>query len=513
MIKLNNVSFHYANAESGSLNKVSLHVKRGECVLLCGQSGCGKTTLTRLINGLIPHYYEGELRGDVSVNGCDLNHTELYDTARIVGSVFQNPRSQFFCVDTTGEIAFGCENLGLAPDEIERRVAQAAREMHAKDLLGRNIFRLSGGEKQKIACASVTAMQPEVFVLDEPTSNLDVHAMQALRNTLRLWKEQGKTIVIAEHRLYWLTDLCDRVVYLRGGEIEFDISMARFRRFSLQTLQALGLRSLHLGTLCPSRTHPLPEASITLHNYRYAYRGASKPVLDIPQVSLPKGGVIAVIGSNGAGKSTLSQCLCGLQKRFNGVCVCDKQTYSRRQMLKKSYLVMQDVNHQLFCESVEEELRLGMETENEAALVRTMDSLELTSLCKRHPMSLSGGQKQRVAIACALLAGKEFLLFDEPTSGLDFYHMEQTAALLSSLGGHKTVFIVTHDPELIVRCCDYVLHLEQGKIKEQYALNEANISLLENFFEHRERMGASLEQYKSDKTGRVFLSIGMGGSL
>ena len=483
MIQLKNVSFKYENADSVSLQNVSLQIKQGECVLLCGQSGCGKTTLTRLINGLIPHYYEGKLTGKVMVGGLDIANTELHDIAPTVGSVFQNPRSQFFCVDTTGEIAFGCENLGLPSDEIEKRVEISTREMDAVNLLGRSIFQLSGGEKQKIACASVSAMRPEVFVLDEPTSNLDIHAIQDLERTLHLWKKQGKTIIIAEHRLYWLTKLCDRVVYLRDGIMEYDMPMPEFCRMPPKKLEKLGLRTLSLTDICYTKAQALTEEALTLQDYRYFYRSSSSPVLDIPEVRLPKGAVVAVIGSNGAGKSTLCKCLCGLQRRFGGVCGCGGEKYFRRQMLKKSYLVMQDVNHQLFCESVEEELRLGMDGEDEGELARVIASLELTALRKRHPMSLSGGQKQRVAIASALLAGKDFLVFDEPTSGLDFYHMEQTAGLLSSLGRIKTVFIVTHDQELIARCCDYVLHMEQGKVKEQYALNEAGRLKLRRFFE------------------------------
>lgn len=487
MIQFDNVSFQYTNEDSHSLKDISLQVERGECVLLCGQSGCGKTTITRLINGLIPHYYEGALSGKVTVGGRDIRSSELYETARTVGSVFQNPRSQFFCVDTTGEIAFGCENLGLPPEEIEKMVDRAATEMRAQNLLGRSIFQLSGGEKQKIACASVSAMQPDVFVLDEPTSNLDIQSIQNLKETIRLWKAQGKTIIIAEHRLYWLKELCDRVIYLRNGVIEKDILMSEFCQYPPKVLAELGLRTLFLADLPFRGGGTLPAESLVLQDYRYTYPGNAIPVLHIPKATLPKGGIIAVIGHNGAGKSTLSKCLCGLQKRFHGKCICGGATYSCRRMLAKSYLVMQDVNHQLFCESVEEELRLGMDEKGEAALSRVMDALELTPFRERHPLSLSGGQKQRVAIASALLAGKEFLVFDEPTSGLDFHHMEQTAALLSSLGGEQTIFIVTHDPELIVRCCNYVLHMEQGSIQAQYALDEAGLLQLRSFFEIEER--------------------------
>ncbi len=482
MIQLENVSFCYDNTDSGSLHNVSLHIKQGECVLLCGQSGCGKTTLTRLINGLIPHFYEGEVSGKVSVDGLDIIHTELYDIARSVGSVFQNPRSQFFCVDTTGEIAFGCENLGLPPDEIEKRVEISTREMGASNLLGRSIFHLSGGEKQKIACASVSAMQSKIFVLDEPTSNLDMEAIQDLGNTIQLWKKQGKTIVIAEHRLYWLTGLCSRVVYLREGSVEFDMPISKFCSIQPKTLEILGLRTISLANIVYKKTRSQPKDIIVLQKYHYFYPSSQFPVLDIPQIQVPKGAVVAVIGSNGAGKSTFSKCLCGLQNRFSGACICDGKMYFRKQMLKKSYLVMQDVNHQLFCESLEEEIRLGMDTEDEKKLMQTMDALELTALRNRHPMSLSGGQKQRVAIACALLAGKDFLVFDEPTSGLDFHHLERTAELLASLGGHKTVFVVTHDPDLIVRCCTCVLHMEQGKIKDQYLLNDSGMQKLQHFF-------------------------------
>ena len=173
LIEFQNVTFTYQSTEreSGVYN-LNFKIPDGQVVLLCGESGCGKTTLTRLINGLAPEYYDGQLSGEVLVNGKSTAKTPLYELSKVVGSVFQNPRSQFFTVDTTGEIAFGCENIGLPKEEIYQRIGQVTGELKIQKLLDRSLFALSGGEKQKIACASVSAMEPEIFVLDEPSSNL-----------------------------------------------------------------------------------------------------------------------------------------------------------------------------------------------------------------------------------------------------------------------------------------------------------------------------------------------------
>ena len=183
--------------------------------MLCGDSGCGKTTITRLINGLIPHYYDGELTGSVKVADMDVSKEEIYTISKKVGSVFQNPRSQFFCLDTSSELAFGCENLGMPVEQIIERIEHVVREVELENLVDRDIFKLSGGENQRIACGSVAAMLPDIIVLDEPTSNLDIESIEILKHILMLWKKHNKTIIIAEHRLYWLKDVCDRAVICR----------------------------------------------------------------------------------------------------------------------------------------------------------------------------------------------------------------------------------------------------------------------------------------------------------
>lgn len=284
---------------------------------------------------------------------------------------------------------------------------EVSRAMGIRELLGRNIFRLSGGEKQKIACAGIAAAAPEIIVMDEPTSNLDLYAIDELADIVRAWKKEKKTILIAEHRLAWLNGICDRVIFMREGRTEKE------------------------------------------------YRGSEFFALD--NLEIPVGSIVAVAGRNGAGKSTFSRCLCGLMRNFKGAVYIDGKKYSRRGLRKISYLVMQDVNHQLFTESVEDEVSIGMSQEDPGRVEQVLEKLDLSRYRECHPMSLSGGQKQRVAIASAILADKKILVFDEPTSGLDYRRMEQTAQVLQSVRERKLLFVVTHDMELIEKCCDYVL--------------------------------------------------------
>lgn len=458
-IELNHVSFRYGEGQQDSLSDVTLHIEKGSCILLCGGSGCGKTTVTRVINGLIPHFYEGQLGGTVTVCGKDIAHMELYELAPLVGTVFQNPRSQFFNVDTTSELAFACENMGMPEEEILQRISRTVEETHIEKLMDRSLFALSGGEKQKIACASVMTAKPEVIVLDEPSANLDYSAILDLRTMLSIWKKQGKTIIIAEHRLGWCVEFADRVVYMEQGRIRQFYTQAEFLSLSEAARSALGLRSLQNTNAAQIEISSTASENMAFENIHFSY-ARRHPVLDIDRLEIPVGEITAITGKNGAGKSTFLRILTGMEPKSHAVLVWNGKRYKRKDRLKAIYMVMQDVNHQLFTESVLEEVLISMPVEEEAIADNILKELDLYQFRDAHPLALSGGQKQRLAIASAITSGREIIVFDEPTSGLDLLHMRQVSRQLKTLKEMgKTVLVVTHDPELIYDCGARTLNL------------------------------------------------------
>ena len=488
MIDFQNVSFSYGEESSGGgIRNVNLTINTGEFVLLTGESGCGKTTITRLVNGLVPHYYEGNLEGDVLLDGKSVSDTPLYDLAAMVGSVFQNPKSQFFNVDTDSELAFACENLGYPQEDILKRIDRTVSDYHIEDLMGRSVFALSGGEKQKIACASSSVLLPGIMVLDEPSSNLDMAAIDDLRQVLSLWKKQGKTILIAEHRLYYLHDLADRMLYVKDGEIEREYTPAEFDSLSDGTRKEMGLRPFSLSKLKPANQYQAHTAKLMgFQNFCFAYKKREPESLHIPSAELPVGETIAIIGLNGAGKSTLARCICGLEKKC-GFLQVEGKTLDWKARLKHCYMVMQDTSHQLFTESVADEVLLSMDNKDETVVDKILKQFDLLEYKDRHPLSLSGGQKQRVAIASAIVSNREIIVFDEPTSGLDLKHMREVARSLKSLADQgKTLLVITHDPELVMAGCSYVVHMEKGQVKESYPLDESGSKKVLDFFRIRQ---------------------------
>ena len=469
LIESRGVSFRYYGGEEDALSDVTLSVEAEQCVLMCGKSGCGKTTFSRLLNGLSPMYFRGDLTGDCTVSGLSAGKNAIEDYVPLVGSVFQNPKTQYFNINTTAELAFPCENCGMPPEEIRRRVMDCAREFHLEELLDRSIFRLSGGEKQQIAFGAACVLGPRLLVLDEPTSNLDGGAILRLREMILKMKQLGLTVVIAEHRLAWLKGVADQCYYFDGGRLLHQWSGEDFAKLSEAELHRMGLRSFDL-TPCKEAIRekaqlPPPEGAplICAENVEIGY-GKHDPVRTIGHFEIHRGETLGLMGHNGTGKSTLAKTLCGLLKPVKGEVLLDGSPAKPKALMKQSFLVMQDVNYQLFSDSVEEEVLLGVEESDRAPAV--LEALGLLEVKDRHPMSLSGGQKQRTAIASAMLSDKEFIILDEPTSGLDHYHMEQVGALLRQLKlQQRAVLVITHDEELAADWCDRIYNLDQEDAK------------------------------------------------
>lgn len=462
MVSINDVFFSYSSGERGTLHGLTLQIRDGECVLLCGESGCGKTTVTKLINGLIPHFTNGcVLEGKVSAESHVVAETELYELSMRVGSVFQNPKSQFFNLDSDSELAFGLENQGADPAFIRERLRDTVLKLRIKSLENRNIFSMSGGEKQSLAFASVYAMDPTVYVLDEPTANLDEAAINRLREQIFFLKRQGRTIVVAEHRLWFLRDLIDRAVFLKDGRIVQNFTGEEFFALSEETRIGMGLRTLTPTDMRMSA--PLPCGSpegISVEDLTCGYE-KNEPVIDKLSFSAAPGEVLAVSGHNGVGKTTLARCLCGLHKERAGTIRLDGGALSLKQRTKASFCVMQDVNHQLFSDSVLGECRLADPDCADEEAREILDRFDLLPFQDKHPMALSGGQKQRLAIVTAVLSRKKFLILDEPTSGLDYAHMIEVSSVVRQLTKEgRIVLILTHDKEFIRCACDRVLELK-----------------------------------------------------
>ncbi|WP_329886439.1 ABC transporter ATP-binding protein [Pseudoramibacter faecis] len=460
MIELEQVSFRYAETETKALQNISLKVGRGKCVVLSGSSGCGKTTVTRLINGLIPSFYPGELSGTVKIDGEDIAGCKPHELAMQIGSVFQNPRTQFFNTDTDSEIVFGMENCGISYKEMHDRYERTVNNLNLENLCGRDIFALSGGEKQQIAFGSIYALSPEIYVLDEPSANLDRTSTLRLRNLLLQLKNSGKTLLISEHRLYYLRDVADQVALIHEGRLSGLYDMNQLAATDVKALNSMGLRTLWDVKIsaspasCPVRTPALEIRNLSVE------RG-KKTVLKNINISADYGDIVGVIGENGIGKTTLARTVCGLMKEKTGSIYLSGQRSNIRMRKQNAFLVMQDPNYQLFSDSVigETALTASGEIPNSEDVQRILSSLELTCVRDRHPLSLSGGQKQRLCVALAALSPARILFFDEPTSGLDFENMNRVARMLKELSKTKTIIVISHDNEFLSLACTKIISL------------------------------------------------------
>lgn len=458
MIEIRELSFKYKGGANYSLKDINLKINKGECILLCGKSGCGKSTLLKLINGIIPEFYDGDICGSVRVNGINTFTTEIHELSKFVGSVFQNPKTQFYTTNTTDEIAFGLENYGIDTETINKRITEVEKDLRLERLMNKNIFNLSGGEKQKIAIASTYALSPEIFILDEPSSSLDIKSMKELSQTIENLKAMGKTIIIAEHRLWYLKDIVDRAIYMEDGKIIREYNMEEIEKLSEDERLKTGLRhsSYKDINLVNNEESFNEESSLEIKNL--IFKRNARTILSIDNLKFSYGNVIGIVGENGIGKSTFAKIVCGLYKTNDEEILKDNRRFNRRNRIKESLIVMQEVNYQLFTDTVFDEILLTSKIRDKNIINTYLKDMELENIIDRNPHTLSGGQKQRVIILSALLSGKKILFFDEPTSGLDYRNMKIVAKNIKKVKKKdRLILIISHDIEFLESVCDKVI--------------------------------------------------------
>ncbi len=469
MISLNKLSYCYAFRQQPAVKEISLEVKPGELVLVTGASGCGKSTLVRLVNGLCPHFFKGTLTGEISVCGKRTEEGSIQQIAKKVGTVFQDPELQFFALHVADELAFAHEWQGKSREEIAAIVEKSAAEVGLSDFLDASIHDLSEGQKQKLAIASILSQQPEVLVFDEPTANLDPESTLELAEQLQSLKQQGLTILVADHRLYWLEGVADRVVVMSDGEIVADGDFSLLEESAFR--DRYGLRKNRVADCRASLRPPAAEGKLEVEGLSFCYNkskwqgdGAEKQVFSNVSFSLGAG-ITAIIGGNGEGKTTLARLLTGLLKMQDGSIRLHGSSLSATEILQRASIVLQNTDHQLHMSSVRKELTMAMTggkkgDVDEEKLQAMLEEINLSHVTERHPQSLSGGEKQRLVIACGLAKEPEILILDEPTSGLDGGNMQRIARLIGKAAEQGClVLLITHDLEMLELVAERALHL------------------------------------------------------
>ena len=461
MLEFKDVSFTYKNSNNKVLDRVNFKINKGECILLTGVSGSGKSTLIHLMNGLIPTLYEGQLEGEILFKNKDLKDIESYDISKNIGYVSQDPRGHFFTTNTTSELVFSMENYGIPLNEMKKKYSELVNLLELEKLVDKNIIYISSGERQKIAIGCSLSLEPEIIILDEPSSNLDFHMTKKLKRLIEKLKTKGYTIIIAEHRIYYIQDLIDRVFVINNGKV-MEKTISDLKSNNEVPLRSLDIFNLELENIsCKNK-----ELLMEINNITY------KNILTNITTTVYKGDVIGLIGKNGVGKTTLLRLLSNIMKPNKGKIVGKVVPF----------LVMQDMDYQFFTESVESEMKFGSADNDLEKINSLLMKLGLTELKDKIPFELSGGQKQRLLIAISALANVNLLMFDEPTSGLDYVNMTKVSGILKDLSKNSALIVATHDIEFLYKTCNRVVYLDDKVIKEDFYLNLENKKKVNNIF-------------------------------
>ena len=508
MIRLENLSFTYSDSDKPALGDINLRIDDGEFVLITGPSGGGKSTLCRCLNGLVPHFYGGLISGVVEVQGKDVRQHSTKEMATKVGMVFQDPENQLVTTDIEREIAFGLENLGFSRELMARRIEEALDTVGIAALRFRQLDELSGGEKQKVAIASVLALHPEVLVLDEPTSELDPKGAEEVMSLLeRLNDELGITVILTEHRLDRVIHLVDRLIIIHEGKVLDDGNPRRVLDNNQIEAAGIGIPPV-IRLVQRLRNHGLnvselpltvKEGRIILNNtiqatktptFADTKKAGSNPIIRINKLwfaypnkvtalsnvslDIGEGEFVAIMGRNASGKTTLVKHLNGLllptkgKVEVNGI---DTRDRSVAELSLTVGYVFQNPNDHLFADTVDEEIAFALKNQriDHSEIVSAVDQIlakfGLNQYRHCYPRYLSGGEKQRVALASVLVTHPKIIVLDEPTRGMEYGLKKQLMDFLSEYRKQgNTIILITHDVETVTEYADRVILFSEGRV-------------------------------------------------
>lgn len=510
IIKFEDVSFRYAKSKRRVLKNIDLEIQEGEFVVITGPTGAGKTTLCEMMNGIIPNFVKGDLKGKIDIAGMDPQKTKVSTMAQTVGLVFQDPNTQLFGMTVEEDIAFGATNLGYDYEECMKRVNRSVEDLNLHELLGRKPMELSGGQKQSLAIAGIYAMLPKIIVCDEPTSMLDPVGKRNVFSLVKnINKKYGITVVLVEHVMSEVVRYADKVVVMDKGSIVMQGSVTgvfsqldRLNELGLNVPQSIELSMrlkekgyvpdislipdtliADLKKLTPKNTvhrdPPAPvntagtETAIDVDHLVFSYLGDKNQVDDV-SLKFKKGDFVAIIGQNGAGKTTLCRSIIGLLKPSSGtikVADIDVSTKSVAELAATVGYCFQNPDEQIFKDSVEDELyfgarNLGRDDEHtKERIEQIMKDVGLERYRNVWPKYLSKGERQRLTMGSIIAMDPDIVIVDEPTTGQDWRETIWIMELLKKINDEgKTVIIITHNMEIVCRYCNRVLTMRHGQV-------------------------------------------------
>ncbi|HMX18013.1 MAG TPA: ABC transporter ATP-binding protein [Anaerolineales bacterium] len=480
-----NLTFKYRVRPELAIENISFELKQGELLLIAGSSGCGKTTLARCINGLVPRSYRGERSGRVLLHGKEVTELKIAEMAQVVGTLLQDPERQIVASNVYNEIAFGPENLGLPHDEIEARIEQALKRLKIEYLRDRETFNLSGGEKQKVALAGLLAMNPSILLLDEPLASLDPASAHDALKIFRSLADEGKTIILVEHRVEDSIEAKpDRLLYMESGRIKYlggitslpkEIDHTQVKLPAQWVVQRVKEDKKHADVPPVQKGESGDEPLVVFEDVSFRYDDEYPLILKDVNLTINRGDLIAVLGPNGAGKSTLVKHAIGLLKPTSGRVLVqgeDTRKMSVAQIARVLGFVFQSPTHMLYAPTVQEELEFGPKNlafDKEAmdkSVTESLNAVNLKGFEEYPPLGLSFGQQKRTTIAAVLAMQSKIMVMDEPTAGQDFANYTRFMdALCSASNNAKSILsanfdstlFITHDVDLAVTYANRVL--------------------------------------------------------